>query len=228
MDAEDQSINVELATSLAEIYREREEYELLALHYVGIGNDELRDKYVELAIKQGIPDDSLIFFRSEQKRLDLIPEEVKRRWIKKLEDLKLWFSLGRLYRDLEEYQLLPRATCKGVVEAIEEGNVFTAAFHLKEMVSEGTLDYLFIDELHQAEEDGDLWSQYRCLEELEWDEEAKQLLIGNRAEIEALDAPEFAEPLALALEDKQKYIQLRKEEAESLSARQDLEDKSAE
>lgn len=223
---EDQSIQIELATSLAEIYRDRKEYELLALHYIGIGNDELRDKYIELAILQGMPDDSLIFFRSVQERLDLIPEEVKRREIKKLEDQKMWFSLGRLYRELEEYQLATQATCKGAIEAIEEGNVFTAAFHLKEMVSEGTLDYLFIDDLHQAEDDGDLWSQYRCLQELEWDEEAKQLLLDHREEIEELDAPEFAEPLALALEDNQKYIQLRKEEAESLSARQDIEDRS--
>ena len=99
--AEDQAINVELATSLAEIYREREEYELLALHYLGIGNDELLDKYIELAIQQEMADDSLIFFRSVQHRLDLIPEEVKRRQIKKLEDQGLWFSLGRLYRIFE-------------------------------------------------------------------------------------------------------------------------------
>src|SRR6266571_3981208 len=125
---EDQSINVELATSLAEIYRDREEYELLALHYLGIGNDELRDKYVDLAIQQGMDDDSLIFFRSVQHRLDLIPEEVKRRRIEKLEDQGLWFSLGRLYRELEEYQLATQATCKAVVAAIEEGNIFTAAF----------------------------------------------------------------------------------------------------
>jgi hypothetical protein len=223
-NAEDQAINVELATSLAEIYREREEYELLALHFVGIGNDELRDKYVDLAIQQGMEDDSLIFFRSVQHRLDLIPEEVKKRRIKKLEEQGQWFSLGRLYRKLEEYELATQATCKAVVDAVEEGNIFTAAFHLKEMVSEGTLDFLFIDALNQAEEVNDLWLQYRCLEELEWDEEAKQLLLDHRKEIEKLDAPEFDEPLALALEDKQRYIELRKEEARSISARPDQED----
>ncbi len=207
---EDRAINVELATSLAEIYREREEYELLALHYLGIGNDELRDKYIDLAIQQGMADDSLIFFRSVQQRLDLIPEEVKEREVKRLEDQGQWFSLGRLYRELEEYQLAAHATCKGVVEAIEEGNVFTAAFHLKE-----------------AEEENDLWLQYRCLEELEWNEEAKQFLLAHRKEIEELDAPEFDEPLALALEDKQRYIELRKEEARSISAIPDQADNAS-
>lgn len=221
---EDQAINVELATSLAEIYREREEYELLALHYYSIGNNDLRDKYIDLAIQQGMADDSIIFFRSIQDRLDLIPEAVKKREIRKLEDQGLWFSLGRLYRKLEEYELATQATCKAVVDAIEEGNIFSAAFHLKEMVSEGTLNYLFMDALYQAEEEHDLWWQYRCLEELEWDEEAKQLLIDHRKEIAELDAPDFDEPLALALEDKQRYIELRKEEARSLSARPDQED----
>jgi hypothetical protein len=225
---EEQSINLELATSLAEIYREREEYELLALHYLGIGNDELRDKYIELAVQQGMDDEGVIFFRSEQDRIDLIPEEIKKRQIKKLEERRAWFSLGRLYRQLEEYELATQATCKGAGEAIEEGNVFTVAFHLKEMVSEGTLDYLFIDELHQSEEVGDLWWQYRCLEELEWNEEAKQFLLDHRKEIEELDEPEFNEPLALALEDRQRYIELRKEEARSLSARPEHEDKVTE
>jgi len=225
---EEQSINLELATSLAEIYREREEYELLALHYLGIGNDELRDKYIELAVQQGMDDEGVIFFRSVQDRIDLIPEEVKKRQIKKLEEQRAWFSLGRLYRQLEEYELATQATCKGAVKDIEEGNVFTVAFHLKEMVSEGTLDYLFIDALHQAEEDGDLWWQYRCLEELEWDEEAKQFLLDHRKEIEELDEPEFNEPLALALEDRQRYIELRKDEARSLSARPEHEDKVTE
>jgi hypothetical protein len=218
-DLQDQSINVELATSLAEIYREREEYELLAMHYLGIGNDELRDKYIDLAIKQGMDDEGIIFFRSTQHRLDLIPEKVKSRRIKKLQDQGDWFSLGRLYRAFEEYQVAAQATCKGVVEAIEKGNVFTAAFHLKEMVTEGTLDYLFIDEMHQSEEENDLWWQYRCLVELEWDEEAKQFLLDHQKEIEELDEPEFNEVLALALKDKQRYIELRKEEAQSLSAR---------
>jgi hypothetical protein len=225
---EDQSISVELATSLAEIYREREEYELLVLHYVGIGNNELRDKYIELAIQQGMDDGSIIFFRSQQDRLDLLPEEVVAREIKRFEDQKMWFSLGRLYRELGEYELATQATCKGAVGAIMEGNVFTASFHLKEMISVGTLDYLFMDALHQAEEAGDLWLQYRCLEELEWDEEAKQFILDHREEIETLDSPEFDEPLALALKDKQRYRELRKEEARSLSTRPDTEEKTTE
>jgi hypothetical protein len=41
--SEDKS-KLELVTSIAEIYRDNEEYELLAMHYHSIGNYELRDK----------------------------------------------------------------------------------------------------------------------------------------------------------------------------------------
>jgi hypothetical protein len=61
LDAENHVVDLELATSLAEIYREREEYELLALHYAHMGNDELRDKYAELAIQQGMDDEGVFF-----------------------------------------------------------------------------------------------------------------------------------------------------------------------
>ncbi len=44
-------IELELATSIAEIYREREEYELLALHYMEVGNDELRSGHSWSAIE---------------------------------------------------------------------------------------------------------------------------------------------------------------------------------
>jgi hypothetical protein len=60
-DSLPQSADLELATSIVEILQDREEYELLALHYLGIGNDELRDKYIELAVKQGIDDETFIF-----------------------------------------------------------------------------------------------------------------------------------------------------------------------
>src|SRR5229473_2379584 len=67
---------VEWVTSLAEIYRENKEYELLAIHYNAIGNSELRDKYIDLALKQSASDDSICFLRALQDRPDLIPNDV--------------------------------------------------------------------------------------------------------------------------------------------------------
>jgi hypothetical protein len=222
-DVESQALDIELATSIAEIYREREEYELLALHYLSIGNDELRDKYIELAIEQGIDDEALIFFRGEQGRLDLVPKEVRDRHIKTLEDRSDWFSLGRLYRTLEEYEKAIKATCIGAISAIDQGNIFSAAFHLKEMVSDGALDALFISSFEKAQKQNDLWWQYRALQELEWYSEARDFLLEHQEEIEFSGEPHFIEELSIARGDTQRYVQLQKEEAESISAKRDLD-----
>lgn len=219
IDSIPQSADLELTTSIAEILRDREEYELLALHYFGIGNDELRDKYIELAIRQGMDDGTLIFFRSAQQRLDLIPPEILERRVKELEARSDWFSLGRLYRELGDYRLAAISTSKGVMGAIQEGNIFTAAFHLKEMVEDDTLEELFIIAMKDARKQNDLWWQYRCLQELGWDTEANQFLLAHRKEIEASGEAHFVEELAVALGDTERYLELRKEEARSISSK---------
>jgi hypothetical protein len=216
---ETQTVDVELATSIAEIYREREEYELLAMHYLGIGNDELRDKYIELAIEQGTDDDSIIFFRSEQNRLDLIPPEVLDRRINYLTNEEDWFNLGRLYRTLGDYRMAARVTSQGVIDAIDKGNVFSAAYHLKEMVQDGVLEELFTIFLGEARNRNDLWWQYRALEELGWDTEIKELVLKHREEIEMSEGSGLKEALALVLGDTQHYVELRKEEAREISAK---------
>lgn len=214
-----QAIDLELATSIAEIYRENEEYELLALHYLGVGNEELRDKYIELATQQGIDDQALIFFRSIQDRLDLIPTEAVNRHVADLEKHSDWFSLGRLYRLLADYPMAARSTSKGVVKAIEEGNVFTAAFHLQEMVEGEVLEELFVIAMERARKQNSLWWQYRCLEELGWNSEAQQFLLEHKEEIEASGEAHFIEPLSLAIGDTAQYVELRKEEASASSAK---------
>lgn len=52
---EERTLELELATSLAEIYRENNELGILAMHYHNIGNRELRDKYIEEALKNSPP-----------------------------------------------------------------------------------------------------------------------------------------------------------------------------
>ena len=218
-DSIPQSADLELATSIAEILRDREEYELLALHYLGIANDDLRDKYIELAIKQGMDDDTLIFFRSAQQKLDLIPPEIIDRRVKELEAQSDWFSLGRLYRELGDHLLAAKSTSKGITNAIEKGNIFTTAFHLKEMVEENTIEELFIVAMQNARAQNDLWWQYRCLQELDWGNEAEKFLIEHRNEIEASGEARFIEELSVALGDTERYLELRKEEARSISAK---------
>ena len=189
------------------------------MHYLGLGNDELRDKYIELAIGQGVDDDTLIFFRGVQHRLEAIPNEVVTRRVAELERRNDYFSLGRLYRTLERFSDAVRATCMGAISSIEQGNVFSVAFHLQEMLEDGATDELFRIAMTEAADRKDLWWQYRCLQELGWGSEATQFLLERRTEIEELNDPSFNEELALALGDRERYVAFKKEEARSLSAR---------
>src|SRR5262249_55456008 len=154
-----------------------------------------------------------------QQRLDLIPPEIIERRVQELEARADWFSLGRLYRAVGDYRLAAISTSKGVIGAIQEGNIFTAAFHLKEMVKDDVLEELFLIAMKEARKQNDLWWQYRCLQELGWASEAKEFLLEHRNEIEASEEAHFIEELTVALGDTERYVALRKEEARSISAK---------
>jgi hypothetical protein len=91
---------IKLATGIADIYREANAYESLAMHYAVWGNDELRDKYIDLAIKAGMDDESIIYYRSCQGRADLIPSQVITRRERRLKSQRDFVGLGRMYRSL--------------------------------------------------------------------------------------------------------------------------------
>lgn len=55
---------IEYVTSVSEIYRDNEEYILLVYLYNSIGNYELRDKYIEIALSQNPSDQSICDLRS--------------------------------------------------------------------------------------------------------------------------------------------------------------------
>jgi hypothetical protein len=136
-----------------------------------------------------------------------------------LQEEQDWFNLGRLYRKLGDFRMSAKITCQGVIEAIDKGNIFSAAYHLKEMVQDDVLEEFFIIFLEEARNRNDLWWQYRTLQELGWDTEIKEFLLDHREEIEALEESGLKEALALVLGDTQRYIELRKEEAREISAK---------
>lgn len=88
-------VQLELATSLAEIYREKEDWTSLAVHYHHIGNEDLRDKYVEIALQGEADDAEVLFLRGLQGRPDLIPEEVADRELARRADWEDWSQRAR-------------------------------------------------------------------------------------------------------------------------------------
>lgn len=202
--------NIELMTSVAEIYRENTEFELLAMHYEALGNPELRDKYVDLALQKDTSDQSIRYLRLLQKRPDLIPPEVTERELTRYSHDRDWtqrarflHGLGRMRESAEDY-------VRGILESLQEGNLFAAAYYLKEVHELGLTRELFILAMNKAKENGDLWWQVRALQELGWAKELQAFLIRHQAEIEASGNPLLLVLLAESRGDKKTSIELRK------------------
>ena len=208
--------DVEYATTIAEVLRDTRQFASLAMHYDVLGNEELRDKYIEeyLAGKgqDGPPDDdSIIYFRSRQGRIDLVPRDLIDRDLRRRKRRKDWLGLGRLYRRLDEWQLAAQYTCRGVAERAQD-NPFSAAFYLKEMYEEAAVEHLFKLALESAHAEGDLWWQCRSLQELGWASELSQLVLDNADYIEKSRDPLLHPLLASARGDAKEYLRLVKEQ----------------
>lgn len=215
----EQILPIELATSIAEIYRENNELELLAIHYDKIGNKELRDKYIEEVLKNNPSDSSIIFLRAMQKRSELIPKEVIDREIKRSLNNNDWSQLGRLYVDIGDYKNAVEYYIKGIEEDIQKKRFFSVAFYIKELVEEGLVNALFAMVLHDAAAKGDLWLQVRALEELGWESELKELLIKNKDKIKRSKDILLQSKLTAVLGDRDQYVKTRKELAKKTHLR---------
>jgi hypothetical protein len=187
LDLKESHVDTDALTSELEILRERRQYLLLAIRYHTIGNKELRDKYAELALEQDSSDDSVIFLRGLQERRDLIPSNVIKREVKRKLRFQDWSQLGRLYNTVGDFKSAVISYCKSVIHDLEQGNVFAAAYYLKEISEEGLSARLFEEAYKRSHDAGDLWWQVRALQELGWDTELHDLLNRNRSTIENSD-----------------------------------------
>ncbi|MFI5332051.1 MAG: HNH endonuclease signature motif containing protein [Desulfobaccales bacterium] len=216
---------LDMATSLAEIYRENQEYDLLAMHYDTIGNTELRDKYIEIAIRQGATDNTICFLRGLQGKPELIPIEVINKELEGYTKHQNWSQRARLFLTLGKQIEAAKDYVEGVREALLKGNVFSAAFYLKELIEEGLIDDLFIEAFRQAKAENDLWWQVRALQELGWEEELREFILQNEAEIEKSGDSLLHEELLRAKGDTKKTVEFIKEMAlQTHSVQPDEED----
>jgi len=171
-------------TTTLDILKERQQFELLAMEYDALGNTELRDKYIELALQADNSDDTVITLRSMQGRRDLIPAEAVAHIVQRRKRNKDWSQLARLYAQVDDHRNAVINYCRTISESLKEGNIFSAAYYLKEL-AETRLDiHLFETAYRHSTESGDLWWSIRALQELDWSDELKAVLLAHRAEIE--------------------------------------------
>jgi len=203
------------ATSIAEIYRENEEYELLAIHYHNIENIELRDKYIEKVLSENPSDDSVLFLKSLQARGNEVSKEIIDRQVRRYKAEKDWLQIARIYKQVDDPIESVKFYLKGVSQVFADKNYFTSAFYLKELVEDGLIDHLFSQAFIEAKEQGDLWWQVRALQELGWNTELSDLVIENRENILHSNDLRLLQLLAEIEGNDEEYINLIKMEANS-------------
>lgn len=214
VEQRDLGVEIRLATNIAESFKENEEWALLAGHYDGIGNYELRDKYIEKALESpDIDPDGVVFLRGGlQHRPDLIPPETAQAAVDSLahdplQQARVLTSLGRPIEALTAY-------LRGILETLAEGRPFPAAYYLKEACDERFDQELFKVALDQFASEGDLWWQNRCYDELGWTKERIQFLLRNADTIEASGNLLLLRDLAWARQDPNSYVELATEVAD--------------
>jgi tetratricopeptide (TPR) repeat protein len=177
-------VNVKYATSVAEAYKDNKEWVLLAAHYDHIGNEKLRDKYIDIALAEDPRDGTVVFLRGLQGRPDLIPSEVVDRELQRLTEHASWSQRARLLMKLRRYREAAQDYVRDVQQSLEEDNPFSAAFYLRELVSHDLVKALYIEALQKAADEDDLWWQVRALQDLGWKQELDSLLLSNASRIE--------------------------------------------
>jgi hypothetical protein len=196
--------NPRIIASIIENLKEAKEFALLAMQYERIGANDLRDKYIELALSNRVEDSEIIFLRAMQGRRDLIPRDAIYREVKRLEKCKDWLQLARLYKDVGDHRQAALFYCKGVIPSIEANRIFTAAYYLKELCKEGIVEALFEQSYRAFAEEGDLWWEIRSLQELGWQGQIDELVKSRSAEVEASGNPALLRLLYEATGDRTK------------------------
>jgi len=205
------SIDVEYSTTIAEIYREGQHYDLLSIHYNAIGNKELRDKYIAIAIERKPSDDTIIFLRGLQSRPDLIPKEVIKREYKRKTGQKNWLQRARMLSNLGRHREAAADYLRGIKASLNKNEIFSAAYYLKELSQSHLIEELFVLALKQEQADGDLWWQVRSLQELGWYSELNALLKQNENYIRESGDLHLLELLALSNGDHSAWLEIQKE-----------------
>jgi len=207
--ASDISHSVELATSLAEIYRDNEQWTDLAIHYNTIGNIELRDKWIEKALSvEDVDTETMMFLRGMQGRPDLIPSDLAERRLAEQVANEDWSQRARALVDLDRWKEAVVDYMKAVMGSLEGDRLFTAAFYLKELSSLALHQKLFLEDYARERE---LWWRVRALQELGWDDERRRLLLEHEDQIKSEGNPLLLVELAWAGGDPREYVEARKE-----------------
>ncbi|WP_227985633.1 HNH endonuclease signature motif containing protein, partial [Nocardia spumae] len=202
---EERSDELKLREILAklEVAREQEDWLAVARLYSQSGDEHLRDKYVERALENDPSPFYQVLIRNVQGIAEKLPEDVKDRAVEEVSDD--WSTKAGVLAEVGRYKESAEVLLGGIREALIADNYFTAAYYIKNLLS-NLADDLFILALKDFIRDDDLWWQLRVFEELGWEDEANELLLKNEHRIANSGDAVFQMKLASAKGDTEAYL----------------------
>lgn len=164
-----------------ELYKKYEDWSSLARLHDWLGNEQTRDEYVELRLAENPPAWEVVSLRHLQGRVDLLDDGTI--------ELALEESEGDSQSQASTFEQVGRPveavrTYIGAIKrGLDAGRIFNAAYNLRYGLTDRLTDELFKVALKQAVEEGSIWWQLRCFEELGWNSEREALLRDHQKEI---------------------------------------------
>jgi hypothetical protein len=202
-------LDLRLATTLPEIYKEEHDLHSLIRFYHSIGNVELRDRHIAELLAQDHSASVVTWVAFLQGRSEAVPAEV---YDEALADDGIDYMVETaLLSEAGRHVDATKGMLRGILRALDEDNLFNAAYNMRRLNRAAYVSALFKQELRRAADAGDLYRQFRCLEELEWHSEAKDLLLGNEQAIRKDGSLLLKRELARAQNDAEALFAIEKE-----------------
>jgi tetratricopeptide (TPR) repeat protein len=157
--------------------KKKEAYDEIIFKLDEIENITLRDEFIEKYVAEN-PDDmeGQIFFRSMQKRVDLLDMVRVDEHIDELKRDGYLSQVARALFDVGRHEEAITYYLDSIKDDLQNGNTFGAAFYLKEL-SERELHARLFEKAHrESHASGDRWWEMRSLQELELFDEVDALL----------------------------------------------------
>jgi len=196
--------------NLAEVLRDNQQYELLALLYHECGVIELRDKYIEKALAEQKSARAAISLRALQGRLAEVDSSLIVQELERHQANKDWLQLARLQIVLEHWSEAAQSYCRGIIEALACGDTFSAGSIIQEMTRQAVPSALFEAALRHAADDNNFWWEVKCLQAMGWREELRDYVANKQAWVEKSGDLYLQLVLSRVLNNEDKVLQLQK------------------
>jgi hypothetical protein len=204
--------DVRLVAAELEISKKQEDWFSVARIYNNIGDVELRDKYIELALQQDPSPFYIYLFARMQGKLRELSKELIAAALEEVS--KDWTVRASMLSETGHFAESAKAYIEGIKNALDEGRWFLAAYYMRYGLNAKIVDELFSQSLRESAAEGNLWWQLRALEELGWQDSKRELLLGNENKIMESEDSSLILELAKAKGDAELVLKTFKEMSE--------------